>query len=455
VAVEILAAQPGPAGSNARDAIHQEVAQRLRIDPMVKKAMEEAFAVVLDEFRDATLKDSAVLESVGRQVHGVTGGQMREFAQRLRDAAPGQLTIEQILTWADAHHDGTGLWPKKESGFIQDASGETWARVDGVLQKGFRGLPGGSSLARLLAKERGVRNTADLPLLREEEIVLWADAHFQRTGDWPKVLSGPVVDAPGEDWQNIHASLSSGKRGLPGGSSLARLLARNRGIRNPAALPPLTVEQILSWADQHHARRGKWPGQKSGAIHEAHGENWANINQALVKGLRGLSGDSSLAQLLEENRGVRNVQDLISLTNEQILAWADAHSERLGEWPTSKSGSIPDAPGENWSRINGSLQKGFRGLPRGSSLAQFLAEHRGIRNRKNLPELSLQMVLTWCIAHQERTGAWPDRKSGPIPSGPGETWKAIDHALRLGMRGLPGGSSLARFIEEHSLAGKS
>ena len=75
---------------------------------MVKKAMAEAFAVVLEEFRDVTLKDSAVLESVGRQVHGVTGGQMREFAQRLRDAAPRPLTEEQILAWADAHHERTG-----------------------------------------------------------------------------------------------------------------------------------------------------------------------------------------------------------------------------------------------------------------------------------------------------------------------------------------------------------
>ena len=102
VAAEILAGQPGSTGAAVREAIHQEMARRLRIDPMVKKAMAEAFAVVLDEFRAVTLKDSAVLESVGRQVHGVTGGQMREFAQRLRDAAPRPLTEELILAWADA-----------------------------------------------------------------------------------------------------------------------------------------------------------------------------------------------------------------------------------------------------------------------------------------------------------------------------------------------------------------
>ena len=79
VATEVLAAQAGPTGIAARQAIHNEIAKRLRIDPKVKEAMTEAFAAVLTEFRNATLKDSAVLESVGRQIHGVTGGQMREF----------------------------------------------------------------------------------------------------------------------------------------------------------------------------------------------------------------------------------------------------------------------------------------------------------------------------------------------------------------------------------------
>src|SRR5262249_30239124 len=88
VATEILASQSGSAGETARDAIQQEIAKRLRIDPRVKKAMEEAFAVVLNEFRDVTLKDSAALESVRRQIHGVTGGQMRQFAERLRAALP-------------------------------------------------------------------------------------------------------------------------------------------------------------------------------------------------------------------------------------------------------------------------------------------------------------------------------------------------------------------------------
>jgi hypothetical protein len=86
VAAEILAAQPDSTGNKAREAIHREITKSLRIDPQVKKAMEDAFAVVLIEFRDATLRDSIVLRSVGRQVHSITGGQIQKFANRLREA---------------------------------------------------------------------------------------------------------------------------------------------------------------------------------------------------------------------------------------------------------------------------------------------------------------------------------------------------------------------------------
>src|SRR5262249_41085391 len=113
-------------GTSGQDRRHTAHFHRFRVplggmttlNPVVKRAMEEAFGVVLDAFRDVTLNESAVLESVGRQVHRVTGGQMREFAGRLRDAAPRPLTEEQILEWADDHHNRKGEWPGVQSGTI-------------------------------------------------------------------------------------------------------------------------------------------------------------------------------------------------------------------------------------------------------------------------------------------------------------------------------------------------
>ncbi|MBM3825089.1 MAG: hypothetical protein FJ404_19795, partial [Verrucomicrobia bacterium] len=106
---------------------------------------------------------------------------------------------------------------------------------------------------------RTVRSIAPLPPLTEEQILKWADAHHRQTGEWPKVKSGAIPDTNGEKWVNIHAALSIGIRGLPGGSSLAQLLAEKRGGRNIQALPVLTINQILEWADARHRQTAEWP----------------------------------------------------------------------------------------------------------------------------------------------------------------------------------------------------
>src|SRR5262249_37154304 len=126
---------------------------------------------------------------------------------------------------------------------------------------------------------------------------------LERTGRWPNVNAGAVVEAPGEHWELIDHSLREGQRGLPGGSSLRRLLARKRGLRNPMALPPLTEDEILRWADLHCQRTGAWPQRRTGRVADAPEETWAGVDNALRYGRRGLPGGSSLAQLLRALRG--------------------------------------------------------------------------------------------------------------------------------------------------------
>jgi len=60
------------------------------------------------------------------------------------------------MTWAIAWRRKTDQWPRVKSGRIPGTT-ERWSRVDEALRKGFRGLPGGSSLARLLAGRRQAR----------------------------------------------------------------------------------------------------------------------------------------------------------------------------------------------------------------------------------------------------------------------------------------------------------
>jgi hypothetical protein len=295
------------------------------------------------------------------------------------------LTVAQILAWCDAHRARTGRWPSAGSGTVEGAPGEMWFNVNQALLRGLRGLPGGDSLARLLARERGRRNPAGLPPLTEARIVTWARAHRQGTGRWPAAQSGPVAGAPGETWQGLDCALRYGSRGLPGGDSLARLLARRCGKLHPLHRPPLSVAQVLAWADRHRRRTGAWPRATSGPIPGTRGETWAAINNALVRGARGLPAGSSLQALLARERGKRNKSALPRLSAAGILAWADAHYARTGRWPGVLSGPIPEAPGESWRAVNLALYKGLRGLPGGDSLARLLRRRGRLGKRRGRP----------------------------------------------------------------------
>jgi hypothetical protein len=169
-----------------------------------------------------------------------------------------------------------------------------------------------------LKKARARRPRRRKPDLSETQILAWADAHHQRTGTWPGCKDGLIADALGEKWTNVDAALRGGARGLPGGSSLPQLLERHRGYRNRSHLPPLTEEKILAWADARFRRTGAYPHCTQGAIPDAPGGTWENVDMDLREGVRGLQGGSSLPHLLHERRGVPLVMEPPPLTEEQI-----------------------------------------------------------------------------------------------------------------------------------------
>src|SRR5262249_33102121 len=160
--------------------------------------------------------------------------------------------------------------------------------------------------------------------------------HRASIGNWPSVSSGRVIGTA-EEWLKINVALDLGLRGLPGGSSLAKLLQRHRGRRNHAAPPRLTEAQILRWCDAHHRRTGEWPKQKSGPIAGTDGESWLAVSAAMRRGTRGLPRRRSLARLLADERDARNRFSQPALSLGRILLWARAYYRRHGEWPTTTS----------------------------------------------------------------------------------------------------------------------
>ncbi len=276
-------------------------------------------------------------------------------------------------------------------------------------------------------------------------ILRWADAHHQRTAHWPNCYSGEVSEGAGETWNAVQQALVKGLRGMPGNDSLARFLARHRNARNRSSLRRYSKTQILKWADAFRRRTGRWPKSDSGRIPEAPGETWTAVQKALVDGRRGMLGGSSLARFLAMHRGVRNRMALPRLTNAKILAWADAHRWRTGRWPTVWSGRVIDAPSESWRAVHEALYFGCRGFKGGTTLARFLAGHRGKQSHLDPPDLSMQRVLRWAKSYRKRFGDWPRRRSGAIPEALGETWLRVDNAFKQRSRGLPR-SSLFLFL---------
>jgi hypothetical protein len=374
--------------------------------------------------------------------------------KRLRARPKPPHSVQQILAWADAFREATGRWPQQDSGPIAGTLLEKWHNVDLALRKGYRGLPGGSSLAQLLAEHRGKRNGKRLPHLSLTQVLAWADAYCARHGRWPRGNSGPIEGAPGETWRAVDMALRDGCRGFPGGTTLRLLLAERRGVRHRGRLPKFDVPTILAWADAHRERTGVWPTVDSGPVAEAPGETWCAVHSALAQGYRGLPGGTTLAALLLEHLGVRPYRRLPPLSEAQVLGWADAYHARTGRWPMTLSGDIPEAPGLTWLAVHLALKAGQRGLPGGTTLARFLVGHGRGRNRKGLPPLTIEAILAWADRHLAETGTWPKATSGPVRGAPGETWMAVQIALQQGRRGLPGGTTLLRLLTGRRGAGR-
>jgi hypothetical protein len=284
-------------------------------------------------------------------------------------------------------------------------------------------------------------------------ILALADAYYEKHGRWPTSDSGRVSETSADTWAGLDLAARRGNRGMLGGSSLPQILLDHRGVRTTAALPDLSVDTIVKWAENHHARTRKWPNMRSGPVFEAPDETWGAIGHAIIRGTRGLALEPksmTLASLLADHCGAPYTRRRKPLTVNDILAWADSHHCRTGSWPTRNSGDIPEASGENWGTIDEALIHGRRSLPPRWSLAKLLSAHREVRNRKALPKLKVDEVLRWAHSHFARHGRWPTCWSGPVDDAPGETWLAVDAAFKSGGRGLKGCGypSLSRFLDE-------
>jgi hypothetical protein len=115
---------------------------------------------------------------------------------------------------------------------------------------------------RRIGKGRGVepRRVLGVAVVPEADRVLRRLRHVT-----PQGMRHPRRDRTG---------LAGGWRRYHGRAKIQTALATHM------AVPPLTAEQVLGWANAHHARMGKWPIGTSGPIPAPAGETWAGVNPA-------------------------------------------------------------------------------------------------------------------------------------------------------------------------------
>jgi hypothetical protein len=135
------------------------------------------------------------------------------------------LTEKYILSRAKSYRKTKCRWPNLYCGSDDGGyPGDTWTGYDNALRQGLRGLPGGSSLAQLM-ETVGYVNHLNKPGLTPECILDRIREYHKDTVKWPGEDSGPVEGGYiGDTWKGYDSALREGCRGLPGGSSLTRLL---------------------------------------------------------------------------------------------------------------------------------------------------------------------------------------------------------------------------------------
>lgn len=136
------------------------------------------------------------------------------------------------------------------------------------------------------------------------------------------------------------------------------------------------------------------------------------------------------------------------LTEELIVTWACEHATLTGAIPTKRSGRLLNVSGETWAAIDVALRRGARGLSGGITLSRLLASHDLDVNDVDPRPLTEQQILQWIDEHHVRTGNWPTLNTRPIPGVTEERWARINWSLRMGERGLPGGSSLKLLLRQ-------
>ncbi len=282
---------------------------------------------------------------------------------------------------------------------------------------------------KISAKVVSIGHGALKDILTEEMIVEAIRKFKDKYGKYP--ISSTKEEVPGlpnETWKSIDNSGENGFRGLEKGMTLGQIKIKHNFNRN------LTEEEIVEAIIKFEEIHGKYPTRDSEEkVPGLPDDNWTAINNSGQKGHRGLEIGLSLAEI-KRKHGLTN-----DLDENLIVQAMTLYKEIHGTYPSVQSKEqVPGLPNENWNAIDMAGRKGHKGLQKGMSLSKIKKKH-GLKK-----ELSVELIVEAILAYQKIHGKYPvsDTKD-PVPGMPEDTWKALNSAGAVGIRGLKKGRTLA------------
>jgi hypothetical protein len=412
--------------AGGRELSYGEALDRLRAHDLIRAIPEEERAELLPQLLVRAMEAADPTGRVRRRVR-------RAVADRV--AAEGD---------ALGREDLAAVWEEVVAEFreVTMPTPPDQARFDRFLHQ----LTGGTIAAFADRLAERYKSVIGAPIAIEElHEEIWE--FYEREGRWPSCYSGEV-ERFGGTYQYLDNYLRQGWRGLPGNSSLyqeCKKVAAARGVPiedrscdDTPITPEMVREAIRAFFRQHN----RFPKRHDGEC--PLGPNWLTLNSYLLKGgYRSLPGGSSLAQEVAVVRRELGLEPP-ALTRDRIQEAIEEYRKTTSAYPTNKTKGPAPGLGLAWGSLDNWLKRG--GLGDKTTLAELVREVR--TRRGDLPPghktpLSLGEVHEAIREYARTYGARPTRTTG-LPCGVGITWATLENALKKGMRGLPGGSSLAK-----------